>query len=270
MALRASDLRGIAAPIGAIVIDIPAQEGHLTLAAFADDTTSLYVSTGGATIGAGNLPPVAEATRRLLLVAAAQSEDFAEADVGAWPESGTVRMHLVSGAGNRFVDLPESEFWGREQGVLSPLVEAAQEVVRAIRLVQEAQSSQAGGVTRLMAAAQHDDVPTLAELVAHGARLDAQDEKGNTALMYAANAGHLEAVRILLAEGADPNATDGRSNTALMFAAQGGSTEMVRALLGAGADPTLRGDHGLTALGFAQQNGHSESVELLAEAGASD
>ncbi len=270
MALHAADLRGMRVRIAAVVVDIPAEDGFLTVAAFADDTTSLYTSTGGGTIGAGNFRPVAEATRDLLGAAASSIEHFVEADTGDWPLAGTVRIHLVSQDGNRFLDLPESVFWGREDHELNPLVAAAQSVVTGIRLVQDAQSSaSAGGVTRLMASAQQGDVRAVEGLLDYGARLEAQDNEGYTALMYAANAGNADVVRLLLERGADPDAKDRQLNTTLMFAAQGGHAEMVRALLDSGADPHARGAHGLTALGFAQQNDHTDSVRLLVEAGGS-
>ena len=270
LALHTSDIRGMRGPIAAVVIDIPSEDGFLTFAAFADDTTSFYTSAGGGTLGAGAFRPVAEATRNLLRSAASHVELFTEADTGAWPLAGTVRFHLVSSNGNRFLDLPVSEFFGREDHGFRPLVEAAQGVVTGIRLVQDAQSaSLPRGATRLMASAQRGDLHPIEALLDYGARLEAQDDEGYTALMYAANAGQDEAVRALLARGADANAKDRQSSTPLMFAAQGGYTQMVRMLLDAGADPNVRGTHGLTALGFAQQNGHEETARVLLEAGGS-
>ena len=152
LALHTSDLRGMRGPIAAVVIDIPTEDGFVTFAAFADDTTSFYTSAGGGTLGAGAFRPVAEATQNLLRAAAAHVELFAEEDTGDLPSAGTVRFHLVSSNGNRFLDLPLSEFFGREDHGFRPLVEAAQGVVTGIRLVQDAQSSSLPrGATRLMA-----------------------------------------------------------------------------------------------------------------------
>jgi hypothetical protein len=66
MALHATEVSAIGEPIAGVVIDIPAKGGFATIASFGDGTSSLYTSTGGGTIGAGNHRPVAEATRRLL------------------------------------------------------------------------------------------------------------------------------------------------------------------------------------------------------------
>ncbi len=268
MALRASDLRGLRGPVAAVVVDIPAQDGYLTIATFADDTTSLYTSHGGATVGAGNYRPVAEATRNLLQTAASHVQHFAEPDPGGWPSAGTVRFHLVLPDGNRYLDLPERVFWGQEDHQLKPFVDAAQGVVSGIRLVQDAQSSpHPGNVPRLMGSAQQGDVDEVQKLLDYGARVDAQDDAGYTALMYAASAGSADVVRVLLEHGADPDARDKQSSTPLMFAAQGGHVEIVRALIQVGTNLHVRGAHGLTALGFAQQNGHAEAVAVLLQAG---
>jgi hypothetical protein len=268
LALDAGQVRGVRGRIAAIVIDIPAEGGYATIAGFADDTTSLYGSTGGGTIGAGNFRPVAEATRQLLHTAAAHIDAFTETDSGAWPPTGSVRFHLVAAEGNKFLDVPESSFWGRETREVMPIIEAAQVVVAGIRMVQDAQSALPNGVTRLMAAAQQGDIASIEHLIDYGARLEAQDAEGYTALMYAANAGSNEAVRQLVERGADSNAKDRQSSTPLMFAAQRGHAQMVQTLLDYGADPNIRGTHGLTALGFAQQNGHSETAKILSDAGA--
>jgi hypothetical protein len=252
--------------LAAVVIDIPAQGGYATIAAFADDSTSLYTSSGGGTIGAGNYRPVAEATRQLLSIAAAHMDAFGDTDNGDWPEAGSVRFHLVTSEGHRVLDVPEDAFWGRDTDELSSLIEAAQGVIAGIRAVQDAQSSLPNGATRLMAAAQNGDLLSIEHLIDYGANIEARDGEGYTALMYAANAGRDEAVRVLLEHGADANAADRQSSTPLMFAAQGGHTQMVQALLEAGARPAKRGVHGLTALGFAQQNNHSESIRVLSEA----
>jgi Ankyrin repeats (many copies) len=269
MALHATDVsRG---PIAGVVVDIPAQGGFASIASLGDGTTSLYTSTGGGTIGAGSYRPVAEATEHLLRIAASHAASFVAADDGGWPPTGSVRFHLVASQGNRYLDVSEACFWGREtHELLMPLIEAAQGVMTCIRRVQDAQSaSLPGGATRLMAAAHQGDLRAVEGLLEYGARLEAQDGDGYTALMYAANRGHDDVVRVLLGRGADPNARDHQSSTPLMFAAQRGDAQMVRRLLDSGADVKVRGTHGLTALGFAQQNGHDEVTRILLQASGS-
>lgn len=76
-------------------------------------------------------------------------------------------------------------------------------------------------LTALMWAAGHDDgagsndigdVITL--LIARGARLNDQDNRGRTALMIAASLGHEKAVEVLLAHGADRSMRDKSGKTA--------------------------------------------------------
>jgi len=270
LALHSPDISATAGPIAGVVVDVPAEGGYASIASFADGTTSLYTSTGGGTIGNGGYRPVAEATGRLLSAAASQVASFIEPDSGDWPPAGSVRFHLISAQGNRYVDVPEACFWGRESHELMPLIKAAQEVMTAIRRVQESKSaSLPGDATTLMASAYKGDIRAIEGLLEYGARLEAKDEDGYTALMYAAKAGRDDAVRLLLERGADPNARDRQSSTPLMFAAQSGCTEIVRDLLHSGADPNLRGTHWLTPLGFAQKNGHKKLAKILRKAGGS-
>jgi hypothetical protein len=270
MALHATDVRTNGGPIAGVVVDIPRDGAFVSISSLGDGTTSLYTSTGGGTIGAGSYGPVAQATRNLLSIAASQAVSFANVDTGDWPPAGSVRFHLVSSPGNRYVDVPEASFWGRKTHELMPMIEAAQGVLTAIRMVQEAQSaSLPGGATHLMAAAHQGDLRSVEGLLQYGARLEAQDEDGYTALMYAANAGRDDVLRVLLERGADVNAKDGQSSTPLMFAAQRGDAHMVRRLIESCANPNVRGTHGLTALGFAQQNCHDKAASIIIESGGS-
>lgn len=95
-------------------------------------------------------------------------------------------------------------------------------------------------------AARSDRIEALDVLVARGAAVDADVNRG-TALAWAAACGRTEAVRRLLALGADPNARTtfggpehGVGTTALHHAAEDGHLQVIEALLDAGADPTVR------------------------------
>ena len=72
IALSASQSGGLPLPprehpdVFGVVIDIPASGGFATLVGLTDNTTSLYTSTGGGTIGAGTHSAVATATHALL------------------------------------------------------------------------------------------------------------------------------------------------------------------------------------------------------------
>src|SRR6185436_11773045 len=74
-------------------------------------------------------------------------------------------------------------------------------------------------------------------LLAHGAKVDAKEKRGQTALMWAAAEGHAPVVELLLKAGADFKTPLPDSGfTPLFFAAREGRTEVVRALLKAGVD----------------------------------
>ena len=138
MALSAVD-SGLSQPsaahpnVSGVVVDVPAQGGFATLVALTDNTTSLYTSTGGGTIGLGGHEPVAEATQELQRVAETHLAAFIVVDVGDFPSQGHVRFHLLAPAGGRFVDVPEASFWGREAHPLMPLITAAQTVMTRAR-----------------------------------------------------------------------------------------------------------------------------------------
>lgn len=92
------------------------------------------------------------------------------------------------------------------------------------------------GLTALMWAAGHEDgagssdvADVIELLIARGARLNDQDNRGRTALMIAAALGHEKAVDVLLAHGADRTIRDRQQKTAADLA----STDELRQKLAA-------------------------------------
>lgn len=112
----------------------------VTVVSLIDGTTSMYVSTGGGTIGAGEQEPVAEATRAFVAMAqvfVGQTEPTATFDL---PDLGRVRFQLLTVGGGRTAEAGEDELgFGRHP--LSPLFHAGQDVITEIRLLSEKQSS---------------------------------------------------------------------------------------------------------------------------------
>jgi ankyrin repeat protein len=80
---------------------------------------------------------------------------------------------------------------------------------------------------------------TLEILLAHGARVDETDEKGNTALHRSAESGRVLNIEILIKYKADINRMNKYGITPLMLAAVNRKHEAVRLLLKKGADPFL-------------------------------
>jgi hypothetical protein len=112
-----------------VLVDIPAPGGWVTVVALGDNTTSLYTSTGGGTVGAGERPEVAASTHRLLTAVDACLESFGADDGGAFPPPGWVRLHVLTDEHLRRADVPEDAFWGRIADPLMHVIGAVQEVV---------------------------------------------------------------------------------------------------------------------------------------------
>jgi hypothetical protein len=123
--------------------------------------------------------------------------------------------------------------------------------------------------TRLMYAAQANDVPRLKWLLARGAKLELEDSAGWTALHWAAQEGRVGTVRELLARGARVDtATNEGDMTPLHVASEFGHLGVVRELLARGAAIGAAMDDGATALYLASQEGRLEVVRELLSAGA--
>jgi ankyrin repeat protein len=124
-------------------------------------------------------------------------------------------------------------------------------------------------------AARNDRVEALGALVARGASVDADVNRG-TALTWAAACGRTRAIERLIELGADPDnrgtfggPEHGDGTTALHHAAEGGHLDAIRALLDAGADTTVRDAlYGGTPADWAGHFGRNEARDLLREAGS--
>jgi hypothetical protein len=138
MALAAVE-NGLAPPtsdhpdVSGVVVDIPAQGGYASVVALTDNTTSMYTSTGGGTIGAGEHAAVASIAQQLLVIVQAHLGSFKQRDDGSLPPTATVRFHVLTPSGNRRDDVPEDCFWGRAPHELMPVIAATQELITAIR-----------------------------------------------------------------------------------------------------------------------------------------
>jgi len=112
----------------------------VTIVSLIDGTTSMYFSTGGGTIGAGEQEPVAEATRAFVAMAqvfVGQTEPTTTFDL---PDLGRVRFQLLTVGGGRTAEAGENDL-GLGRHPLSPLFHAGQDVVNEIRLLSESQPS---------------------------------------------------------------------------------------------------------------------------------
>jgi hypothetical protein len=103
-------------------------------------------------------------------------------------------------------------------------------------------------VTPLMHAAEDGDTASVERLIAKGANVNAQDQRGWTALMHVSMQGQATEAKALLAAGADPNMKDHEGRTAFLWAAWSCRSDVALTLVGAGADVDVNDKYGSTAL----------------------
>jgi hypothetical protein len=118
----------------AAVMDMAVGDAVATLVGVADGSTSMYFSTGGGVIGAGQHEAVRTATERWLEACITSAEPFAPVIDPPLPEPGTIQLILVTRVGLAHALAREEEV-GPEHP-LWPVYAAAQEVITQIRLVE--------------------------------------------------------------------------------------------------------------------------------------
>lgn len=139
MALSAV-IQGLAAPgpdhleVSGVVVDIPMRGAFATFVALTDGTVSMYMSTGGGTIGAGTHTEVSAAARRLLAAIQRDVDLFTLPVNNDFPPAG-VRFHVLSADRPRTEDMPEEAFWGRGEHPLNAVIAAAHYVITVVRQV---------------------------------------------------------------------------------------------------------------------------------------
>jgi ankyrin repeat protein len=116
---------------------------------------------------------------------------------------------------------------------------------------------------KLVHAAEAGDTSAVLQLLAEGANINAQDERGRTPMMAATHGNHVETVQALIQAGADINIRDNRLDNPFLYAGAEGLLEILRLTIEAGADTRLTNRFGGTALIPAAERGHVEVVEEL-------
>lgn len=122
--------------------------------------------------------------------------------------------------------------------------------------------------TPLIISASRGDAPSVRELLAYRADVNAANRGRNTALMYAAGNNHEAVVDILLMPHTMQYATDldmqnSKGQTALFLAAGNGYASVVQKLLNAGASFTLKDKTGLMPLQIAQKNRRAGTIRVI-------
>lgn len=116
---------------------------------------------------------------------------------------------------------------------------------------------------QLIQAAEAGNTSVVLDLLAAGANIDAQDERGRTPVMAATHGNQVETVRVLIQAGADINIRDNRLDNPFLYAGAEGLLEILELAIDAGADTRLTNRFGGTALIPAAERGHVEVVREL-------
>jgi hypothetical protein len=127
--------------IWGLVMDWSLDDAVATVVSLADGTTSLYLSSGGGSIGAGEHPAAAAASIGALRVAEGMIDDVPRATDSPLPVRGRTALTLLTFSGLRRFEDDNAAF---ENGTskLSPVANAMQEVIHEIR---RAEASAEGG-----------------------------------------------------------------------------------------------------------------------------
>jgi hypothetical protein len=118
------------------VMDTGYPNATATVVGLADNTTSLYTSTGGGMIGAGFHQTVATATQALLRTVERHLDQMPRATADELPGPDWVVLHALTHQGRHAV-LAEEDELGYNRHPLAPVFHAFHEVITQLRLVDE-------------------------------------------------------------------------------------------------------------------------------------
>lgn len=124
-----------------LVMDTTDEVGGYSLVALADGTTSLYTTTGGGMIGAGEQVQVAAATRAALRVVEAHLDQLPPATNSDLPPVGSVVLRALSYDGQRAVQALERDL-GEGRHPQSDIFHAAHYVIAHLRFIEESRGRQ--------------------------------------------------------------------------------------------------------------------------------
>jgi hypothetical protein len=114
-----------------ILMETGYPEAVATLAAFLDGTTSLYFSSGGGVIGAGDHGSVRAELPAFFAEAESHLADFAPATSTPLPAVGRVRFYIRTFEGTLTAEASEDDL-GEMRHVLSPVFHAGHAVIAAV------------------------------------------------------------------------------------------------------------------------------------------
>lgn len=119
-----------------VLMEMGYPKAVVTLVALADSTASLYYSTGGGIIGAGQHEGPAQAVLTLIEQAAPYVVQCERVQDYPLPQPGNVRFYLLTFDGVFSTEAPEDDL-GYNRHALSPLFYTAQSLISEMRMIDE-------------------------------------------------------------------------------------------------------------------------------------
>jgi hypothetical protein len=133
---------GLAAPAKptepwAAVMDWGVTNGTATVVAISDGTASIYLSSGGGSIGGGQShDSIRKAAQKMVSVAVEVQPQMQATDTFPLPQRGQVTFYVLTDAGVFTANAPQEELSSHHHP-LSKLGDAAQEIITQYRLIQK-------------------------------------------------------------------------------------------------------------------------------------
>jgi hypothetical protein len=121
-----------------VLMELGYPQAVATLVVLGEGTTSLYISTGGGIIGAGEHPPVRAAAEGLLAATEGHLAGFQPVAETPLPQTGRVRFYVRTFGGTLGAEADEQDL-GHGRHMLSPVFHAGHAVITEMRLVSEEQ-----------------------------------------------------------------------------------------------------------------------------------
>jgi ankyrin repeat protein len=242
-----------------------------TLVAYSDGNASLYFSSGGAVLGAGQHPEGAKAAKSFLKYSREFDNCLAPVSQYPLPSSGATRFYIIK-MGTILSGEFKSEELKNNKSALSPLYIKGHELIATIRIITE-RTDRMKKEPPLIRGICDDSIDDVNKLLKEGTDPNTLDSDGTPALAFAVYLQQIEIIRALLAAGANPdiqfsNKERGYKNLSLVnFAATSGNLTILAMLKDAGANLENSDSTGQTPLMLAASRGHVEVLNYLIKSG---
>lgn len=127
----------------AIVMETAGNDYCYTLVAVADGSASIYYSSGGGIIGAGQHPQGGEKAKEFLNFSRQYESKLKEVKEFPLPKPGMTRFYIIKKDSTLTGEFKEDDL-GNEKLKLSPLFHKGHELITIIRLIDEQRTNQTG------------------------------------------------------------------------------------------------------------------------------